>query len=192
MAPEAMQQSIARSHGEASSSNPAMHVDRALDMLRAHLLDRTVASDWDEKDVNEVARSIVTWLRESTDRHAFDRQSRPSGLSRDHLKRAVRFIHENLDSKLDWEQLANAVGLPPFAFGRSFKLATGLTPHRYVMRCRIRKAMNLLANTDKSICDIALDVGCSCQSHLTTLFRNHAGTTPRAFRMQAFARTGRA
>ena len=55
-------------------------------------------------------------------------------------------------------------------FGRRFKLSTGMTPHDYVVRCRLRRAMKLLSRTDRSIVDIALDVGCACQSHFTTMF----------------------
>jgi AraC family transcriptional regulator len=151
-------------------------------MLRAHLLDRTAGSDWSEEQAHEVALAIVTCLRDSTGLPAVDMPSRVPGLSREHLRRAVKFIHDNLEAKLHWEQIAEAVGLAPFNFGRSFKITTGLTPHQYVIRCRIRKAMSLLVDTGRSICDIALDVGCSCQSHLTTLFRKHTGTTPGAFR----------
>ena len=47
--------------------------------------------------------------------------------------------------------------------------------------------MKLLSRTDRSIVDIALDVGCACQSHFTTMFRKCTGTTPGAF---SFARNG--
>jgi transcriptional regulator GlxA family with amidase domain len=183
MTPDGMLESIAGSYGQAGNAEPARRVDRALDMLRAHLLERTVGNDWNEEHAHEVARAIVTCLRESTGVPADSKPSRAPGLSREYLRRALRFIRDNLDSKLNWEQIADAVGLAPFNFGRSFKLTTGLTPHQYVIRCRMRKAMSLLASSDQSICDIALDVGCSCQSHLTTLFRKHAGTTPAAFRL---------
>ena len=36
-----------------------------------------------------------------------------------------------------------------------------------------------------TLADIALEVGCSCQSHLTTLFRKYLGTTPGAVRAAA-------
>jgi AraC family transcriptional regulator len=183
MTPDGMLDPIAGSYGQASSTDPARRVNRALDMLRAHLLERTVGNDWNEEHAHEVARAIIACLRESASFPADDKPIRAQGLSREYLRRAVRFIQENLDTKLDWDRIAEAVGLAPFNFGRSFKLTTGLTPHQYVIRCRMRKAMSLLAKTDQSICEIALDVGCSCQSHLTTLFRKHTGTTPGAFRM---------
>jgi len=101
------------------------------------------------------------------------------------LRRAVRFVNDNLDSKLKWDEIASDVGLDPFTFGRGFKLSTGMTPHQYIIRCRLRRAMKLLARDELTLADIALEVGCSCQSHLTTLFRKHLGTTPGVFRMSA-------
>jgi transcriptional regulator GlxA family with amidase domain len=81
--------------------------------------------------------------------------------------------------------MAAAVGLDAFKFGRRFKQSTGMTPHRYVTRCRVRRAMKLLAQGDLGIVDIALEVGCACQSHFTSLFRKHTGTTPGVFRRVA-------
>jgi len=45
--------------------------------------------------------------------------------------------------------------------------------------------MRLLAHGELTLADIALEVGCACQSHLTTLFRKHLGTTPGALRESA-------
>ena len=111
---------------------------------------------------------------------AFD--ARDPGLSPESLRRVLDFINANLGSKLGWEQIANVVGLDRLRFGRMFKRTTGLTPHQYVVRCRIRRARSLLASSNQSIADIALDVGCYCQSHFTTFFRKHTGTTPGVFR----------
>jgi len=108
----------------------------------------------------------------------------PHGL----LRSAMQYVNDNLDAKLTWHQIASAVGVDPFRLGRGFKFAAGMTLHQYVTRCRIRQAMRLLAREELGIADIALEVGFSCQSHLTTLFRKHTGTTPAAFR-KATART---
>ena len=110
---------------------------------------------------------------------------REAKLAPDLLRDAIRFVNDNLDSKLKWDEIAAVVGLDPFTFGRCFKLSTAMTPHQYIIRCRLRRAMKLLAREDLTLADIALEVGCSCQSHLTTLFRKHLGTTPGAFRVSA-------
>jgi AraC-like DNA-binding protein len=133
-----------------------------------------------------------SWRRPS--RPAFDGTSGSSSphlaqqgapLSRGHCDSSVRFVNENLDSKLKWDDIALGIGLDPFSFGRGFKLSTGMTPHQYIIRCRLRRAMTLMAHSDLPLAEIALEVGCSCQSHLTTLFRKHLGTTPGVFRTLA-------
>ena len=103
-------------------------------------------------------------------------------LPRSILRDTIRYIHSNLDSRLTWKELGSAVGIDEFKFGRGFKMSTGMTPHQYVTRCRLRRALKLLQRGEMAIADIALEVGCSCQSHLTTLFGRYIGTTPGAFR----------
>ena len=127
------------------------------------------------------------WLRAAAFERAevVERGSVGATLPEPLLRRTLEYIERNLESKLKWEDLAAAVGLGPFRFARGFKRATGMTPHRYIMAVRVRRARELLAAGESSIASVALDVGCSCQSHLTTLFRVHTGTTPAAFRRAA-------
>jgi len=131
-----------------------------------------------------MAQTIAACLRHKPPEAGPPAPERNPRLERGALRRAIRFVNDNLDSKLKWDEIALAVDLDPFGFGRSFKLATGMTPHQYIIRCRLRRAMQL-ARDDLTLAGIALEVGCSCQSHLTTLFRKHLGTTPGAFRMSA-------
>ena len=106
-------------------------------------------------------------------------------LSSDLLKRTLRYINDNLDSKLTWRNIAATVKVNPFTFSRHFKLTTAMTPHEYVIRARVKRAVKLLVETHLSIIQIALEVGCSSQSHLTNVFRTYTGTTPYACRATA-------
>ena len=63
-------------------------------------------------------------------------------------------------------------------FARLFKIAAGLAPHQYVIRCRIEEAKRLLAKTQDALSDIGLQVGCADQSHFTRHFRRIMNTTP--------------
>jgi AraC family transcriptional regulator len=74
------------------------------------------------------------------------------------------------------------VQLSPCHFARQFKQASGSSPHQFVVRRRIMRAAELLLSTESSLGEIALEIGCSDQSHFTTLFRKTTGMTPRAFR----------
>jgi len=160
-------------------------VEHALGMMRIYLVERATQNDWGDHRADELAQTIAACLRQTSEAPQHETPERDPRLSRDVLRRAIRFVNDNLDSKLKWDEIASDVGLDPFTFGRGFKLSTGMTPHQYIIRCRLRRAMKLLAREELSLADIALDVGCSCQSHLTTLFRKHLGTTPGAFRMSA-------
>ena len=160
-------------------------VERALGMMRVYLVECAAQSDWGDHRADELALTITACLRQKSGGPRQQAPGQDPKLSRDVLRTAIRFVNENLESKLKWDEIASDVGLDPFTFGRGFKLSTGMTPHQYIIRCRLRRAMKLLARDEVSLADIALEVGCSCQSHLTTLFRKHLGTTPGAFRMSA-------
>jgi transcriptional regulator GlxA family with amidase domain len=160
-------------------------VEHALGMMRLHLVECVAQNDWSDDRHEELAQTIVSCIRRSTDEAGRKVPEREPRLGRDALRHAIRFVNDNLVSKLKWDDIAAVVGLDPFTFGRGFKRATGMTPHQYIIRCRLRRAMKLLTREELTLADIALEVGCSCQSHLTTLFRKHIGTTPGAFRWSA-------
>jgi len=154
-------------------------------MMRMYLLERATESEWAENHIQEFVtnhRHLPGRTAGNTNRDAPPSEAIPGS---EVLRQAIRFVNQNLDSRLRWDDIAAALGVDPFTFGRGFKLAAGITPHQYIIRCRLRQAMRLLARKDLRLAEIALEVGCSCQSHLTTLFRKHLGTTPGAFRQRA-------
>ena len=160
-------------------------VEHALGMMRVYLVECAAQNDWGDHRADELALTIAACLRQKSEGPRQQAPGQDPKLARDVLRTAIQFVNENLASKLKWDEIASAVRLGPFTFGRGFKLSTGMTPHQYIIRCRLRRAMKLLAREDLNLADIALAVGCSCQSHFTTLFRKHLGTTPGAFRAAA-------
>jgi AraC-like DNA-binding protein len=107
------------------------------------------------------------------------------GLSLYKLRRTTEYINKHLERDLYLTELAE-VGQTSLAyFARLFKQATGLTPHQYVIMCRIERAKRFLTETELPIIDIAHRVGFVDQSHFTALFRKHVATTPRVYRDNA-------
>jgi len=109
--------------------------------------------------------------------------SRHGGLAPTQLRRVLDHINVHLAEDLALSDLAAMAGLSPDHFGDAFKVTTGLAPYQYVIDRRISRARELLAqNRDLSVAEVALAVGFSSQSHLTTHFRRVAGITPARFR----------
>ncbi len=98
---------------------------------------------------------------------------------------AALFLDEHAHESLTLERIAKEVGLSPFHFLRSFSKVLGVTPHQYLVRCRLRRAARLLADDTRSITDIAFDVGFGDLSNFVRTFHRAAGVSPRAFRKTA-------
>jgi AraC-like DNA-binding protein len=95
---------------------------------------------------------------------------------------AVRAIDRNPASALSLGSLARHAGLSPYHFLRSFQRVTGVTPHQYVLRARLRDAAARLTDAPGKIVDVALDCGFGDVSNFTRAFRAEFGVTPRGWR----------
>ncbi len=98
---------------------------------------------------------------------------------------AALWIDARSSEPLDLGQVAREVGLSAFHFLRLFGNVLGVTPHQYLVRSRLRHAARLLADADRSITDIAFDVGFGDLSNFVRTFHRAAGVSPRGFRKAA-------
>lgn len=85
-------------------------------------------------------------------------------------------------------RLAEVSGVSEAHFARSFKLAFGLPPHRYLLTRRIEQAATLLRDTALSITDIAYATGWESLGTFGRTFRDVTGQSPGALRREARAR----
>lgn len=98
------------------------------------------------------------------------------------VTRAVRSIDRHPDANLTLDVLAREAGLSRFHFLRTFEQITGLTPHQYVRRARLREAAMRLVDESRTVLDIALDCGFGDVSNFNRAFRTEFGMSPRAYR----------
>lgn len=103
------------------------------------------------------------------------------GLSNTKLRQVIDFIYNRLDQELTVTDIADVVQISPYHFSRLFKQSTGLTPHQYVIQCRVERAKQLLLQGEMELAEIADAVGFANQSHLNRHFKRCTGTTPTAF-----------
>jgi AraC-like DNA-binding protein len=78
--------------------------------------------------------------------------------------------------------LAQVAGLSRYHFLRTFKRVTGVTPHQWVLRARLRDAARRLTETRAPITEIALDVGFEDLSNFIRTFRAEFGMSPSRYR----------
>ncbi len=114
--------------------------------------------------------------------HASSRSHLIGGLAPQAYKRVVDFIDSDLAGPLHLQSLAELAGLSQFRFAHNFKVQTGLSPHQFVMRARLQRAMQLLRETDAPITEIALAVGFQGSSRFNALFKRELGETPSEYR----------
>ena len=98
------------------------------------------------------------------------------------LRRVLERMQASLTAELDLATLAAESGYSRAHFLRTFRAATGQTPHRYLLDLRLEKARELIANKSIPLIDIAADCGFSSHAHLTTAFRSRFGVAPSAYR----------
>jgi AraC-like DNA-binding protein len=97
------------------------------------------------------------------------------------IETAMRIGNKSRE-KLSLEAMACWAGLSPFHFLRTFTRTLGLTPHQYLIRCRLADAARQLAVRETPVTTIAFDVGFDDLSHFIRTFRRATGLAPRRFR----------
>jgi len=100
----------------------------------------------------------------------------PSAIAR--VTRSVRAIERRPDGALGLGELAREAGLSPYHFLRTFERLTGITPHQYVRRARLRDAASRLAVECEKVLDIAYDCGFGDVSNFNRAFKKEFGSNP--------------
>jgi transcriptional regulator GlxA family with amidase domain len=85
---------------------------------------------------------------------------------------------------LDVPALAQIANVSQAHFIRTFRVTFGETPHRYLQRRRVERAMFLLRSTDRSVTDICLDVGFNSLGTFSRSFRDIVGEAPFTYRQR--------
>ncbi len=98
------------------------------------------------------------------------------------VRLAIDFIESDYLTDISLADLGNACGLGTTRLVHLFKLETGHTPYAYVVRRRLSHAVQLLRTAKLPIAHVAIESGFSDQQHMTRLFKQHLGRTPKSIR----------
>ena len=100
------------------------------------------------------------------------------------IQQAVSLMETNFAARLSREEMARAAGLCVSHFSKLFTQCIGLSPHQYLLRCRLQRAKKLLLTLEEglSIAEVAGETGFADQAHFSRHFRRAYGASPLAFR----------
>jgi AraC family transcriptional regulator len=136
-------------------------------------------AQWEELALRLAARALCLSAGLSHDATVMP----PAAVAR--VTRVVRRIEQQPQAPLTLAALAGEAGLSSYHFLRLFERLTGLTPHQYILRTRLREAAVRLASPRTKVLDAAFDCGFGDVSNFNRAFRSEFGVSPRAFLRQS-------
>jgi AraC family transcriptional regulator len=107
------------------------------------------------------------------------------------LRRVLDYISTHLADDITVSDLAGVAALSTFHFARMFTLTVGVSPHRYVSRMRLERAMAEIAEGKLPLGKIAFDARFSSQASFTRAFRRATAMTPGEYRRARRGQTTR-
>jgi AraC family transcriptional regulator len=98
------------------------------------------------------------------------------------VRRAIDLMYDRFREPLSLDDLAAEAAISRFHFLRMFRRATGVTPHAYLLRIRLRHAERRLAIGNEGVGEIAIGSGFESPAHFAAAFRRFRGLSPTKFR----------
>jgi AraC-like DNA-binding protein len=145
---------------------------------------RAIASMENAGGLEEIAYELASAaLRLSQDERAVS--ARTDARHHRRISNVLRHLEGELTKPHSITELASVACLSPYHFLRTFKEVTGTTPHRWLLRARLRDAARRLATGCEQVTQVALDSGFEDLSNFVRGFRAEFGMSPRAYRAAA-------
>lgn len=118
---------------------------------------------------------------------------RLSPMDRRRAVESALWIEAHAAEPLELAAMAAQAGFSPYHYLRLFSAVLGVTPHQYLLRCRLRQAARLLADRpERAITEVALDAGFADLSNFVRTFGRAAGLPPARWRRKILQERRRA
>lgn len=98
------------------------------------------------------------------------------------FRQVLEYIEANLDRNISLADIAGVAGLSVSHFKSLFRESAGVPAHQYLIRRRVERAKNLIAEDKMPISQVAFEAGFAHQSHLARHMRRLLGVSPKGLR----------
>ena len=98
------------------------------------------------------------------------------------IKKSLAYINQYYQRSLTLKEIAEYIYISPGQYDRLFRKIIGITPFSYIVGYRIHKSSQMLAKTQKTITEIALETGFTNFSYFSKCFRDKMKMTPSEYR----------
>jgi AraC family transcriptional regulator len=159
-------------------SAPSLPSSRALPVIaQMDALFLAASSPRSEERVLRIIEQVIAAM--TGDRQT---QAAPTGRETRLVVEAIRLVEADAARPLELKEMAAAAGMSKYHFLRVFRRLTGVTPHRYLISARLRRAALALASSRRPVIAVALDAGFGDLSTFNKTFRAVYGLTPTQYR----------
>lgn len=105
----------------------------------------------------------------------------------DDMKRMIEtskaYISSHISENINIEELAKHCGMSFSGFNTRFKEQFGITPHAYILKCKIELAKKLLMDPQNTVTNVAFQLNFSSGDYFSTVFKKYTGITPSQYRI---------
>lgn len=131
---------------------------------------------------DKLAIDVAEEMLHDTIRAGSDRQPRAKpahSIERRELSAAIALMHENIEEPLDLHTLAQRLGQSRRNIERLFRSHLSVSPARYYLDMRLKRARQLLLQTTMSVMEVAISCGFVSATHFSKCYRDRYGVPPR-------------
>ena len=130
-----------------------------------------------------LTQSLLLNLIYTLDKRAdsYKKAYQPKASNRKVIEQTIQYIKSNLSDELSLESLSERANFSPIYFHKLFKASTGRNLREYIEDQRIKRAIELLTSTDKTLTQIAYECGFSSQSYFSYAFKRKTKSSPREY-----------
>ena len=151
---------------------------RPIDHLAICFLSRALRNRDNERLAAEEATLLLLASLGRSFAHPLNADRRLGRAQRLRVEQARTLLASSPRARWDLDGLGRALRCSPFHLARQFRLLTGETISRYLLRLRLAIAVERLAQGERDISALAIGIGFSHHSHLSARFRDTFGITP--------------